>query len=309
MPSSFQVWFMPLSLLAVTTLLAIPLSRYLAWIMDGRYRAAAWLRWIERRVDTGPQDWKHYAIAMMLSNTVMFIFGFLVLAIQPMVVRLNPDGKGMLAPTTIFNSVTSFLTNTNLQHYCGEQHLSYFSQIFFVMLEHVPFGERRAMRADGDYSRAARRRAHGQLLPRHVARRGLPVRAAEPGDGRFAAGRRRPHDDGRLRQGRHGRSGRHGTAERRQGPAAGNLPRTGRRDHPHQALGNQRRRVLRRQLVPSLREPQRLEQLPHGDEPLPLPLRAGLHVRPHVAANAPRLGDLRRHDGDVPHDHRLGGLL
>ena len=38
----------------------------------------------------------------------------------------------MLAPTTIFNAVVSFLTNTNLQHYCGEQHLSYFSQIFFV---------------------------------------------------------------------------------------------------------------------------------------------------------------------------------
>ena len=38
----------------------------------------------------------------------------------------------MLAPTTIFNAVISFLTNTNLQHYSGEQHLSYFSQIFFV---------------------------------------------------------------------------------------------------------------------------------------------------------------------------------
>ncbi len=119
---------------ALTTLLAYPLSRYFAWIMDGHYRAPGWLRWIERRVDSGPQDWKQYAIAMMLFNTLMFIFGFVVLAIQPKVnfLGLNPDGKGMLAPTTIFNSVTSFLTNTNLQHYCGEQHLSYFSQIFFV---------------------------------------------------------------------------------------------------------------------------------------------------------------------------------
>ena len=38
----------------------------------------------------------------------------------------------MLAPTTIFNTVCSFLTNTNLQHYAGEVHLSYFSQLFFV---------------------------------------------------------------------------------------------------------------------------------------------------------------------------------
>ena len=38
----------------------------------------------------------------------------------------------MLAPTTIFNTTISFFTNTNLQHYSGEVHLSYFSQIFFV---------------------------------------------------------------------------------------------------------------------------------------------------------------------------------
>jgi K+-transporting ATPase ATPase A chain len=39
----------------------------------------------------------------------------------------------MLGPTTIFNTAISFLTNTNLQHYSGEQHLSYFSQVVFVL--------------------------------------------------------------------------------------------------------------------------------------------------------------------------------
>ena len=68
---------------------------------------------------------------MLLFNTVMFVFGYAVLSLQPML-PLNPDGKGMLAPTTMFNAAISFLTNTNLQHYCGEQHLSYFSQLFFV---------------------------------------------------------------------------------------------------------------------------------------------------------------------------------
>jgi len=58
--------------------------------------------------------------------------GFAVLSLQPEL-PLNPDGMGMLAPTTIFNTVTSFLTNTDLQHYSGEQHLSYFSQLFFVL--------------------------------------------------------------------------------------------------------------------------------------------------------------------------------
>ncbi len=127
----FQVWFLPFLILAVTTALAIPFSRYLAWIMDGHYHAPRWLGWIEARMDTGPQNWKQYAVSMLLFNTLMFVFGFAVLALQPWM-PLNPDGKGMLAPTTIFNSVISFLTNTNLQHYCGEQHLSYFSQLFFV---------------------------------------------------------------------------------------------------------------------------------------------------------------------------------
>ncbi|MGA2031416.1 MAG: potassium-transporting ATPase subunit KdpA [Thermoguttaceae bacterium] len=134
MPHQLQVWFLPLLILTVTTALAIPFSRYLAWIMEGRYRAPRVLRWCERLVDTGTQNWKQYAVSMLLFNLLMFVFGFTILAIQPKVdLGLNPDNKGMLAPTTIFNAVISFLTNTNLQHYSGEQHLSYFSQIFFVL--------------------------------------------------------------------------------------------------------------------------------------------------------------------------------
>jgi K+-transporting ATPase ATPase A chain len=127
-----SVWLLPLIIVATTIVLSLPVGRYLAWIMDGRYRAPAWLQWLEARVNTGPQNWKQYGLALVLFNTVMFVFGFVVLSLQP-VLPLNPDGKGMLAPTTIFNAVTSFLTNTNLQHYSGEQHLSYMSQILFVV--------------------------------------------------------------------------------------------------------------------------------------------------------------------------------
>jgi K+-transporting ATPase ATPase A chain len=89
---------------------------------------------VERMFDTGPQTWKQYCYALLFFNVGAFAFGFLVLATQPWHPGfLNPDNKGMLAPSTIFNTATSFLTNTNLQHYSGEVHLSYGSQLFAIM--------------------------------------------------------------------------------------------------------------------------------------------------------------------------------
>ncbi|MBP3955286.1 potassium-transporting ATPase subunit A [Gemmata sp. G18] len=132
------MWLLPLLIVGTTVLLSVPMGRYLAGVIDGKYKGFGPLRWVERRLDTGSQNWKQYAVSLLLFNTVMFVFGYLVLALQP-VLPLNQsdpvfkDGKGMLSPTTIFNTVTSFLTNTNLQHYSGEQHLSYFSQLVFVV--------------------------------------------------------------------------------------------------------------------------------------------------------------------------------
>ena len=127
-----QTWIIPFSLLAAATLFAIPLSRYCAWIMEGKYRAPRPLRWLESRLDSGPQTWKQYTVALIVFNLALFVYGFAVLALQPWL-PLNGDHKGMLAPSTIFNSVVSFMTNTNLQHYAGEVHLSNFSQIFFCI--------------------------------------------------------------------------------------------------------------------------------------------------------------------------------
>src|SRR5690349_416914 len=108
------MWLLPLALLATMVALSIPLSRYAAWIMDGKYHAPAPLRWFEERLDSGPQDWKQYAAALLIFNIVLFVYGFVVLAVQP-IAPLNPLGRGMLAPNTIFNTVASFMTNTNLQ--------------------------------------------------------------------------------------------------------------------------------------------------------------------------------------------------
>lgn len=126
-----QVWSLPILIFAATVALAMPLGLYMAGIFDGRFRAPVWLRWVEDRVDTGAQGWKQYAVALLLFNVAAFVIGFAVLACQPLL-PLNPDGKGMLAPSMIFHTATSFLSNTNQQHYSGEVHLSYFSQLFFI---------------------------------------------------------------------------------------------------------------------------------------------------------------------------------
>jgi K+-transporting ATPase ATPase A chain len=125
-----QIWLLPIALLVTASLTAFPLSRYLAWIMDGKYRPWPIMSWIEKRLDSGPQNWQQYTTALLIFNIALFIFGFAILSLQPYM-PLNPDAKTMLAPSTIFHSVVSFMTNTDLQHYSGEQHLSNFSQIFF----------------------------------------------------------------------------------------------------------------------------------------------------------------------------------
>jgi K+-transporting ATPase ATPase A chain len=126
------MWLLPISILVSTTLLAIPLSKYLAWIMDGKYHAPAVLRWFERRLDSGPQNWKQYTVSILIANTVMFVFSYIVLALQPWM-PLNGLGRGMIEPTTILHTVISFITNTDLQHYSGDQVFSNFSQIFFCL--------------------------------------------------------------------------------------------------------------------------------------------------------------------------------
>src|SRR5271167_1066809 len=127
-----MVWLLPIVLILTAIACSIPLSRYFVWLMDGEYHAPPILRWFEERLDTGPQNWKQYTASLIVFNVVLFVFGFIVLALQPYL-PLNSRHLGMLGPTTIFNTVISFMTNTNLQHYSGDQHFSNFSQIFFIL--------------------------------------------------------------------------------------------------------------------------------------------------------------------------------
>ncbi|MCL6458928.1 MAG: potassium-transporting ATPase subunit KdpA [Gorillibacterium sp.] len=78
-------------------------------------------------------SWKNYALSFILTNVVLVAISYLFLRVQN-ALPLNPNGVGGMEETLSFNTVISFMTNTNLQHYSGETGLSYFSQMAVITM-------------------------------------------------------------------------------------------------------------------------------------------------------------------------------
>lgn len=76
-------------------------------------------------------DWKEYVISLILTNLVMIGLGYLVLRLQGLF-AYNPNGIGNMEASLSFNTIISFMTNTNLQHYSGESGLTYLSQMIVI---------------------------------------------------------------------------------------------------------------------------------------------------------------------------------
>ena len=120
-------------------IIAIPIGNYLYHIASGQRTFADP---VFDRVDGGifkvcgihpdkGMNWKQYALALLLTNAVMVFVGYLVLRIQFLPI-FNPNGIGAMEETLSFNTIISFMTNTNLQHYSGESGLSYLSQMLVI---------------------------------------------------------------------------------------------------------------------------------------------------------------------------------
>lgn len=77
-------------------------------------------------------NWKQYALHLLTTNAVMVFIGYLVLRLQG-ILFANPNGIEAMEPTLSFNTIISFMTNTNLQHYSGELGLSYLSQMLVII--------------------------------------------------------------------------------------------------------------------------------------------------------------------------------
>ena len=77
---------------------------------------------------THTMGWKEYFVSGLLINVIQMAIAFMILSFQDRL-PLNPQGFPGLSWDLSLNTVVSFATNTNLQHYNGETTLSYLSQI------------------------------------------------------------------------------------------------------------------------------------------------------------------------------------
>src|SRR3990167_10518300 len=107
--------------LAIPILLSWPLGKPITWSMDPRDPEKGWrgrFTVLFRNICGGfienEQDWKRYSLSLVLFNVMMFAVVFAIMAAQQYL-PLNPDGKGALEASLIFNTAASFPTNTNLQ--------------------------------------------------------------------------------------------------------------------------------------------------------------------------------------------------
>lgn len=76
-------------------------------------------------------NWKKYAVSLVITNGIMILLGYIILRIQS-IGLFNPNGIGAMEESLSFNTIISFMTNTNLQHYSGESGLSNLSQMLVI---------------------------------------------------------------------------------------------------------------------------------------------------------------------------------
>lgn len=99
-----------------------PLHRVLGPVERGFYRLSG--------IDPNrEQDWRGYALAMLLFQVATVLVTYAVLRLQG-VLPLNPRGLPGLSGDLAMSTAISFVTNTNWQAYAGESTLSNLSQMF-----------------------------------------------------------------------------------------------------------------------------------------------------------------------------------
>jgi K+-transporting ATPase ATPase A chain len=135
-------WLQLVLYVAALALITKPMGLYLVQVLDARGRT--WLDPVLKPLERGTfrlmgvepdqeQDWKQYALAMLLFSLVSCLFTYGILRLQHLL-PLNPQGFVPLSPDLAFNTSVSFTTNTNWQSYTGESTMSYLSQMVALVI-------------------------------------------------------------------------------------------------------------------------------------------------------------------------------
>lgn len=124
----------------LVVVLSYPLGKYIAKVYKGEKTGSDFMKPIERMIfkvagidPTQEMSWKQFLKTLLLLNAFWLIWGMVLLVTQHWL-PLNPDGNGPQTPDQAFNTCISFMVNCNLQHYAGESGLTYFTQLFVIML-------------------------------------------------------------------------------------------------------------------------------------------------------------------------------
>ena len=131
-----QGWLQIALFLAVLVALTPLVGGYMARVYTGgRVFLTPVLGPVERlfyralRVDVSRgQDWKAYARSLLMVSGLFWLALYLILRTQTLH-PLNPQGFHSGTWDVTFNTVSSFVTNTNWQFYGGETTMTYFSQM------------------------------------------------------------------------------------------------------------------------------------------------------------------------------------
>jgi len=133
-----HAWMLLVVYLVVLTLLAVPLGRYIAAVVEGRLGFAAHLERPLHRVcgiDAATEmNWLGYALAILLFNGLGVLVVYALQRLQGWL-PLNPQAMAAVSPDSSFNTAVSFATNTNWQGYGGESTMSYLVQMLGLAVQ------------------------------------------------------------------------------------------------------------------------------------------------------------------------------
>jgi len=140
----FQHSMVSILIFILAMLLALPTGAYMSKLYKGERTLLDFLSLFENFLykicginQSAGMNAKQYFLALVVINLIWLVFGFIILLAQGSLF-LNPAGNPSMGWSLALNSVISFLTSTNLQHYSGETGATYLSQVVvFMFLQFV----------------------------------------------------------------------------------------------------------------------------------------------------------------------------